>query len=217
MLTFLDPFSDIFTHGSVSWHFCTETAKYGIFKILSDNFTHIKPVVLDSGSLFRHDLLLSISSQKRSAGRRKGADIIKLRRSHLWSVSFWSPFVWNSKVIIIVKNFSSQSTSDLSQFVSHQSSKKQVLVKSWLTFPQKKYSKDYTTVDRFIHTILFRLIRSWPSYLINFVRGESSVAKEIQNANQKCYFSDHFKVGFQSLTQRCRSWVRLSSNPSRCS
>ena len=150
------------------------------------------------------EILCSITSQ-----------IIKLRRSHLWSVSFWSPSVWNSYVII-VKNFYSLFTSDLSQFVSLQSSKKQVLVESWLTFPQKVYSYVYTTVNRFIHTILFRLIRSWPSYLINFVRGESSVAKEIQNAYQKCYFSDHFKVGFQRLIQRCRSWVRLSSNPSRC-
>ena len=141
MLTFLDLFSDIFTHGSVSWHFCTETAKSGIFEILSDNFTHIKPVVLDSGSLFRYVLLLSRLSQKR---RWKyvlsqanltvpqtiyfsiTSDIIKLRRSHLWSVSFWSPSVWNSNVIIVKIS----AVSPLPISVNH---KKLVLVKSWLT------------------------------------------------------------------------------------
>ena len=194
---------------------------------------HIKPVVLDSGSLFRYVLLLSVFMQKR---RWKyvlsqanltvpqtiyfsiTSDIIKLRRSHLWSVSFWSPSVWNSYVII-VKNFYSLFTSDLSQFVSQQSSKKQVLVKSWLTFPQKKIFirlHDCKQIYSY-NSVPFDLQLVFASKLIiNFVRGESSVAKEIQNANQKCYFSDHFKVGFQRLIQRCRSWVRLSSNPSRC-
>ena len=136
------------------------------------------------------------------------SDIIKLRRSHLWSVSFWSLSVWNSNVIIVKIS----AVSPLPISVNH---KKLVLVKSWLTLAQIIYSNDHMTVNGYIHTILFRLIRSWTLYLINFVRGESSVAKEIQNANQKCYFSDHFKVGFQRLIQRCRCWVWFSSNQSR--